>query len=245
MVPCMTPEEAAVASAEAVSGLTARFMLDAATYIHGGSLGFEGMSFYGAGRGGVLGDVDADAVTKAFVFFEPGNVQTQWEAGCKVMAPSKAALEFQACASKWAEDHIPDDVDVATLASLAERVASAADATDAPVFAGWRSLPVPASPKAAAIHHMNSLRELRFARHGQAVLSQGIAPKDAVHHRQPHMFAIFGWGDPAEYSSAVEADWNKAEDVTNAAMAEALSVLSAEELDTFVMLANAALTASA
>ena len=241
----MTPEEAAVASAEAVSGLTARFMLDAATYIHGGSLGFEGMSFYGAGRGGVLGDVDAAAVTDAFVFFEPGNVQTQWDAGRAVMAPDKAALEFQGCAARWAEAHIPDDIDAATLASLAERVAAAADATDAPVFAGWRALPVPAGPKAAAIHHMNALRELRFARHGQAVLAQGIAPKDAVHHRQPHMFAIFGWGDPAEYSSEVEGDWNKAEEVTNAAMAEALSVLSAEELDTFVALANAAYAASA
>jgi len=245
MVTCMTPEEAAVASAEAVSHLTARFMLDAATYIHGGSLGFEGMSFYGAGRGGVLGDVDADAVTKAFVFFEPGNVQTQWDAGGKVMPPAKAALEFQACASKWAEDHIPDDVDVATLASLAERIAAAADATGAPVFAGWRDLPVPTSPKAAAIHHMNSLRELRFARHAQAVLDLGITPKDAVLHRQPHMYALFGWGDPAGLESKITADWDQAENVTNAAMAKALSVLSSDELDTFVALANAAYAASA
>lgn len=241
----MTPEEAAAASAEAVSGLTARFMLDAATYIHGGSLGFEGMSFYGAGRGGVLGAVDADDVTKAFVFFEPGNVKAQWESGLSVMTPDKAALEFQGCAARWAEAHIPDDIDVATLASLAERVAAAADATDAPVFAGWRDLPVPPNPKAAAVHHMNSLRELRFARHANAVLATGISPKDALHHRQPHMFAIFGWGDPADYSSAVAADWDQAEQVTNTAMAEALSVLGADELDTFVALANAAYAASA
>ncbi|MEY2397755.1 MAG: hypothetical protein QOJ00_929, partial [Actinomycetota bacterium] len=211
----MTPEEAAVASADAVSNLTARFMLDAATYIHGGSLGFEGMSFYGTGRGGVLGDVDAGAVTNAFVFFEPGNVKAQWDAGKQVMSPDKAALEFQGCAARWAEEHIPDDIDVTTLASLAERVSTAADATDAPVFDGWRSLPVPASPKAAAIHHMNALRELRFARHSQAVLAQGIDPKDAVHHRQPHMFALFGWGDPADHTTDIVGDWDKAEAITN------------------------------
>ncbi len=241
----MTPEEAAVASAEAVSGLTARFMLDAATYIHGGSLGFEGMSFYAAGRGGVLGDVEPEAVTEAFVFFHPDNVKQNWEAGKQVMPPSQAAAEFAKCAAKWADDHIPDDIDCATLASLAGRVTAAADATDAPVFAGWRNLPAPAEPKAAAIHHMNSLRELRFVRHANAVLAQGIAPEDALLLRQPHMYALFGWGDPIESSAEIAADWNLAEDTTNNALATALAVLSADELDAFVSLANAAYAASA
>ena len=150
-----------------------------------------------------------------------------------------------ACAARWAEEHLPDDVDVSTLASLAERVAAGADATGAPVFEGWRRLAAPPTPKAQAVHHMNSLRELRFAHHAQAVLAQGIAPEDAVRHRQPHMFALFGWGDPTASSAEVAADWNQAEDITNAAMAKALSVLSAEELDSFVALANAAYAASA
>ncbi|MEY2397123.1 MAG: hypothetical protein QOJ00_297, partial [Actinomycetota bacterium] len=72
-----------------------------------------------------------------------------------------------------------------------------------------------------------------------------IDPKDAVHHRQPHMFALFGWGDPADHTTDIVGDWDKAEAITNAAMAEALSVLNADELDTFVELANAAYAASA
>jgi hypothetical protein len=241
----MTPEEAAVASADAVSNLTARFMLDMATYQYGGSLGFPGMSFYAAGRGGVLGDVEAEAVTEAFVFFHPDNVKSNWDSTRDVMPRDKAAIEFQNCCTRWADEHIPDDIDAATLASLAQKVAAAADAANAPVFAGWRNLAPPESPKGAAAHHMNSLRELRFALHARAVLAQGIAPEDALRHRQPHMVAIFGWGDPTETFAEIAADWNKAEEETNAGMAAALSVLNSDELDTFVALANAAYTASA
>jgi hypothetical protein len=236
----MTPEEAAVASADAIRDLTSRFMLDAATYIHGGSLGFEGMSFYTSGRGAVLGEVEAEVVTEAFVFFHPDNVKANWNAGADVMSRDKAAIEFANCCAKWGDEHIPDSVDAATLASLAERVANAADATDAPVFEGWRKLSAPPTPKGAAAHHMNSLRELRFARHAHAVLAQGIAPEDALRHRTPHMAALFGWGDPLESSAELAADWDKAEEITNAAMAQAFGALTADELDTFVALANAA-----
>jgi len=241
----MTPDEAAIASADAVSTLTARFMLDMATYQYGASLGFQGMSFYAAGRGGVLGDVDAEVVTEAFVFFHPENVKANWDSTRDVMPRDKAALEFLNCASKWAEDHLPDELDCVTLASLAAKVSAAADGTDAPVFAGWRNLTPPDAPKATAVFHMNALRELRFALHSRAVLAQGIEPEDALRHRQPHMVGIFGWGDPTESSADIAADWNAAEDQTNAGMATALSVLSADELDTFVALANAALAASA
>lgn len=241
----MNAEEAAVASADAVSHLTSRFMLDMATYQYGAGIGFPGMAFYAGGRGGVLGDVDAQAVTDAFFFFHPDTVETNWQQAGEVMARDKAAVEFQTCCSQWAEDHIPDDVDVATLALLAKRVADAADSTDAPVFAGWRALTPPESPKAAAAHHMNSLRELRFALHARAIRNQGVSPHDAVSHRQPHMIPILGWGSPSDLSDAVVADWDKAEAETNAGMAQALSVLSAEELDTFVALANAAYAATA
>ena len=46
-------------------------MTDPATYAYGAELGFEGMDFYVAGRGGALGDVPADVVAAAFVFFAP------------------------------------------------------------------------------------------------------------------------------------------------------------------------------
>jgi hypothetical protein len=241
----MTPEEAAVASADAVSNLTARFMLDMATYEYGGAIGFPGMSFYTGGRGGVLGDVEAKAVEEAFLFFHPDNIESNWAAAGNVMSREKAAQEFQNCCSKWCEDHIPDDIDCATLAALAKRVTEAADGTGAPVFEGWRKLAAPSSPKAAAGHYMNALRELRFALHANAIRKLGVHPHDAVSHRQPHMVGLFGWGDVKEPSPEAVASWDTAEAETNEGMAKALSVLSADELDTFVALANAAYNASA
>ena len=50
-------------------------MTDPATYAYGAELGFDGMDFYVAGRGGALGDVPADVVTAAFIYFEPDVVR--------------------------------------------------------------------------------------------------------------------------------------------------------------------------
>ena len=55
----MEATEAARATAPAVVSLPAGFMLDAATYERGTSLGFDGIDFYTAGRGGALGDVES------------------------------------------------------------------------------------------------------------------------------------------------------------------------------------------
>ena len=62
---------AAAQTAGAVSSVGSHFMLDGTTYAHGAGLGFAGLDFYVGGRGGVLGDVDADVVAAAFAFFEP------------------------------------------------------------------------------------------------------------------------------------------------------------------------------
>lgn len=241
----MTPEEAAAASADAVAHLTGRFMLDPATYQYGAEIGFPGMAFYTGGRGAVLGDVDAQAVTDAFFFFHPDQVKANWDQAADVMSRDKAAIEFQNCCSKWAEDHIPDDIDAATLAALAKQVVDNADDSGAPVFAGWRRLAAPDSPKAAACHYMNALRELRGALHATAINRQGVSPHDAVSHKQPHMIPIFGWGERSALGEQTIANWEQAEAETNAGMAKALSVLSPEELDTFVALANATFAASA
>jgi hypothetical protein len=45
-----------------------RFMSDGETYKRGAELGFAGIDFYFAGRGGVLGDVSNDVVASSFVF---------------------------------------------------------------------------------------------------------------------------------------------------------------------------------
>ncbi len=229
---------AATATAAAVSTVGSHFMLDGQTYKHAAELGFAGLDFYVTGRGGVLGEVDADVVSAAFTFFEPDNVRTLWEQGRAVMAPDEAAEAFAGCCAAWAEERVPDDLDAARLAELAGRVVAGARPAAAPVFAGWRALAVPTSPKAAAVHQMNALRELRNGLHGAAILSAGLSPLEALSVRSPHMVALFGWAEAAP-TDGLSDRWDEAERNTNRAMAHAFEALDDAERDELAALADA------
>lgn len=227
---------AAEATAPAVSRLGSHFMLSGRTYQRGAELGYGGLDFYFAGRGGVLGDVDADVVTAAFVFFEPDHVRTNWEAGLAVAPAADAAAAFAACAYSWAEYKIPDDVDAARLAELAGAVADGARVAASPMFAAWRRLPLPESPKAAALHHMNGLRELRQALHGACVVAAGLSPLEALSLDQPAMAeGVFGWSELAD-TTGVKERWEAAEAATNVAIAHAYEGLTESERAEFAEL---------
>ena len=239
----MTGEEIAAQTAGTVTGFSQRFILDPATYVAGAGHGFSGLDFYFAGRAGVLGEVDADVVTAALVFFPPDVVRAGWDGGALAMQRGKAAAAFAACGADWADQHLADDVDWTTLAALAEKVVRCAAPIGAPLFAGWRRLAAPADAKQAALHHLNGLRELRMSRHAAAVLVTGIDVADAVRHHTPHMAeAIFGWPDVA-LGTEVPDRWVEAERLTNQASARDFGVLDAAEADDFVRLCDAATAA--
>jgi hypothetical protein len=230
--------DAATRTAAAVGTVGSHFMLDGDTYKRGAELGFQGLDFYVTGRGGALGAVDADVVSAAFAFFEPGSVRTLWEQGCRVMPPSEAAREFAACCAAWAEAKVPDDLDAARLAELAARVVADGRPACAPAFAAWRAMPVPSSPKAAAVHHLNTLRELRNALHGAAVVSADLTPLEALSLRTPHMVPLFGWPEPAP-TDGLQPRWDAAEEQTTRSMAHAYAGLSDAERVELTELANA------
>lgn len=234
----MEPIDAAAATGDAINGLGTRFMLDMDTYAYGGELGFEGIDFYIAGRGGALGDVPADVVTAAFVFFEPGTVAASWARSAPIMPRLQVAEEFAGVAHRWADAHIGDAVDVARLAELAGRVSDAASVAAAPLFAGWRSLPEPDAdrPKALALHRINGLRELRGALHGAAVLMQGISPHAAVARRTPYMLGAFGWQEPHPDKAEVRDAWDEAQAATERAIAPIFEALSPAERTEFTEL---------
>ncbi len=226
----MDAHAAAEATAGAVSAVGARFMLDGNTYKKGAELGFQGLDFYATGRGGVLGDVDADVVAAAFAFFEPAYVRTQWELGRSVMSVADAAAAWAGACATWSEAHIPDDVDCASLAPLLDTVVAAARPACASVFSGWRALPVPASPKAHVGHQMNALRELRHGLHAAAILANGLTPHEALSLKTPQMAPIFGWPELAA-TDGLHPRWDAAEAATDAAIAHAYAALDEDRLD--------------
>ena len=230
----------AAETAATVSGLSAGFILDPATYVHGAEQGYDGLDFYFAGRAGVLGEVDADVVVAALVFFHPDVVHAAWAGGAPVMQRGKAAVAFAGCGARWADEHLADDVDWPRLAELAGKVVRGASPAGAPLFAGWRRLAAPADPKQAALHHLNGLRELRMARHAAAVVVSGLDVGDAVRHRSPGMATgIFGWKDVPVDPGFAER-WAAAEHLTDVASARDYDVLDATEAADFVRLAAAA-----
>lgn len=231
---------AAGASAESVSGIPSLFMMDGATYERGGALGFEGIDFYFAGRGGVLGDVPGAVVAAAMVFFNRSTVVAAWDRSAAVCSRGAAASAFAECAEAWAESHLPEGVDYLRLAELEAKVIAAASPAGAPLFAGWTELPEPSSAKALALHRMNGLRELRGALHGGAVMGEGLSPEEAVMVKTPYMAGLFGWSEPLPDPDAHRAAWARAEEATNRAMARCLGALDDAERDELVELSRAA-----
>ena len=229
---------AARTTAPAVTAVGSYFMLHGDTYARGAELGFRGLDFYVTGRGGVLGEVDAGVVAAAFAFFEPEHVRTQWDMGRAVMNPMGAAVEFAACAGTWADQHVPDDVDAERLSELADKVATGARVACAPIFAAWRTLQPPVAPKAAAVHHLNALRELRHGLHAACVVASGLTPLAALSYRQPEMAPLFGWSDLAP-TDGVEDRWQAAEEATTRAIAHAYEPLTDAERSELAELAGA------
>jgi len=235
----MTPEEAARATASAIQELGGGFMTDGATYARGGEAGFSGVDFYVLGRGGVLGDVDADVVSAAFYFWNPDQVRTQWEAARTVMSPAHGAALFADVAHLYGEAHIADHDGLVRLGDLLTRVVDSASPAGAPLLAGWRTheVPGPDRPKARVQHQTNALRELRGAYHGGAVLAAGLLPVEAVAFRSAFMAPIYGWDlEGMDEPEMFKARWKVAEAGTDAAMARPLSSLDGEELDDMVTL---------
>lgn len=242
----MEPVETAAATAAAVGGIAANFMLDPATYATGTEYGFSGLDFYVGGRAGVLGRVDADVVSATFAFFEPGGVRTLWEQALAVMEPADASARFIRLGYDWAHAHLNDDVDWGRTAELLGAVAAGASPAVAPLFAAWRAAlePDAADAKALALHRFNLLRELRNAVHAAAVVSSGLLPMEALLCKTPYMAGVFGWtGDLPEMTDAHRALHDAAEAATDRALAPAYGALSDGERAELAELCAAALAA--
>jgi helix-turn-helix protein len=196
---------------------------------------------YFAGRGGVLGDVDARTVDAVFGYFAPEVVTQMWTMGVPVHgAQGGAELYFSQCAD-WGRKHIAGVAGLDRFVTLAEKVVDSAPAFGLPLFAGWRSLPRAEDTTGRAFQLVLIMRELRGGIHSAAVTAAGLTPQEAhLLNKGAEYCAFFGWAEPYPSVEHLKAVREEVEEATNNRVAVIVAgVLSADEAEELAKLADA------
>jgi hypothetical protein len=193
----LTAEETVQAADKILHDVGSVWMLHPDTQARGAEHGYpKHLAFYFAGRGGVLGDVDAGVVTAAMGWWHPGLVRLMWDRGLAVASAREGARRYaQACAD-WADDHLSGFAPADRLADLAEKVVTGAEESGLPLFAGWRAEPRADSGPARLLQLVHVLREWRGAVHLVATTAAGLGPPEAILTNEGEQQArFFGWRD--------------------------------------------------
>ncbi len=233
-----------------------RWMLHTETLGHCRDRGYpNGFAYYVVGRGGVLGDVDADVVAAAFGFFAPSLIRTMWEGGASVEGPGNSALRYGEACAEFGRRRLDGFSGADRYCEMAERVIEAVDVTGLSLFAGWKAHPRPDDATGRAYLLTNVLREWRGSVHVAAVAASALSPMEAVLATGGAAQAKqFGWGDEfpevSETALMARADVERA---TDAACARAFETAFdsaeraefAELVDQFVVVFDTAFAALA
>jgi hypothetical protein len=236
----MTPEDAAAAIARPINSFGTRFMFEPQLYADAAEHGFGGLDFYFAGRCGVLGDVGGTVVASALGFFDTDTVRSLWDRGRAAQPPRRSAELFAEACAEWGRANFGDGVDYAELSELAAHVIEHANAAGLPIFAGWRSMPVPDDAVGSAMHRLNVLREFRGGVHLIAVLAAGIDPLHAVLSSGGEGNAsLFGYAAPYPDVTGIEPAMTATEELANRLAAAPLRALEPAARERFVELVRA------
>jgi len=200
----------------------------------------NGFAYYVAGRGGVLGDVDADVVVSAFSFFEPTLVRKLWDEGVAVEGARAAARRYgAACASFWTH-RLAGFEGCGRLVEIAEAVVDGADSSGLSLFAGWRGeqRPTDVAERAGFVLHL--LREMRGSAHIAAIVAAGLTPLEALLATSGAEGAQrFGWSGP--FADVAPDAKVPAEELTDAIVARLYtSAIGDAEIGEFVGLVERA-----
>ncbi|MEV0232406.1 hypothetical protein [Nonomuraea sp. NPDC050786] len=207
--------------------------------------GLGARELYFRGRCGVLGECDADVVTSVAVFFPTGHVEESWNGGRKLATEQAVELYAEICRD-WGRRKLGGYDGCARIAELLQPVVERASSVGAPLFAGWRAVPLPDDPPARAVQLMHVVRELRGGLHANAVIAAGLHPLEATlaagHDGTPfgeatgEMVAkFFQWPEPyATPGPDVVARRAAVEETTDDLMAPAFSVLDDSETDELI-----------
>jgi len=206
------------------------FYFDPLTAARAKELGLNVFEFYGLGRGGVLGDVDIDAVDRAFTFFHPTTLAFLWDAARVKADPVATATQYVEAAFAFADrtfGAVPETV-LGDFARAAHRVLAALSPGRSALVDGYRQFAVPANPVHAAYLGAIMLRELRGGVHIDAVAQVGLTPTQACYLQDATIFTLHGYSedDVPVVTPELEAKKVEAEVLTTLSMAECFAVLS-------------------
>ena len=231
----MNSTELARATADEVQTLGMSFYFDPATAAHAKTLGLNVFEFYGLGRGGTIGDVDAEVIDRAFTFFHPRIYDFLWTGAKQKANPVEIAASYIEAAYAFADRTFggvdPEVLDAFAHAAL--KVAAAVPSDRHLLVDGYKKFAVPTTPAHAAYLGAILLRELRGGVHIEAVHEAGITPLEACYLQDATIFKMHGYQDDEipEVTEVTEARKLEAEHLTEAKMASCFDVLSDEERD--------------
>jgi hypothetical protein len=231
----------ALAAAHAARGpvvdLGGRFMVDRNTFARGAEIGFApGFEFYVIGRFGVLGAVPAPVVAACAVFIEPDKLARDWGKAISIASPDKGAALYLDICRQYGRAHLAPVAGLDRFVELAEKVIDHASMINAPIAAGWRSLARATDVPGRAQHALQTLRELRMARHAVAIHAEGLSPIEAIMSGPggaPNA-KLFGWSEPLPDPAPFAARRAAAEAKTDELSAADFAALTASERDELV-----------
>ena len=213
-------------------------MLHPETLTPGKEAGYPGgFSYYVAGRGGVLGDVDAAVVVSAFAFFAPALVRSLWESGIAVEGARAAGDRYALACADWGRRRLDEFAQIPQaaerLAELLAKIVDQVDPSGLALFAGWQAQARVEDAHGRCYQLLHVLRELRGSVHIVAIVAHGLTPLEALlanpGSHGAEQAKRFGWDgqfpDPVEWRET----FHHAEELTNALMARHLDVLNPTE----------------
>lgn len=231
----MEPVEVMHAIARKTGDIGASFYFVPETRARAKELGIDGFRFYFLGRGGVLGDVDASVVRSAFGYFHPRLLAYMWDSAAEHLAPRDAAREYIACGHEHGRRMFSEIDALDAYVVAAAQVITAVDGSAMALFAGVRAEPVPSDAPAAAIHQAMVLREMRGGAHLAAITAVGLPSGVAHAIKRPDDVELFGWkDDPPVVTDEARRQHERAEQLTDEALAGAFATLSQDEAQALI-----------
>ena len=224
----------ASAIAPATGAIGSYYYFHPQTMERGAELGIDGLRFYVAGRGGVLGDVEPSVVRAAFGYFAPSLIEKMWTSAIAVVEPRRAAREHLACNAAIGRQVLAGIEGLEAYCAAAEAVIDGVDESGLSLFAGFRAEPRPDDVAGRAMHLAVVLRELRGSAHLVAIRSVGLDSHVAHAIARPEMVEMFGWTDPISVSDADRERLARAEQITDLILEPAFAALDGPAGDALV-----------